>query len=345
MKIIDLFIFISTIITSIYYIINWKFISLPYYISIIDNKYNSILFLNSFIKKKNIKRYTEYEKIHTKDLKGFSLEFKNINIEDINFYKKNYFKILDYFNLLNENYDLSIYSNGKSITILFYLLPKFYTIDYAIFKNNKLFLGIYEQGFYYINFNILDHHFIAGGSDFENNNYLNLLNINFLFNLNIIESIYQVNFITQKSIKGYEQIKQIEHISNIEQLNNMLDQIIKNIIEKKKLSKYNIIVIKKLPDIDKSIYNKLSLIIEKGRKSGYILFIFDKYTDSTSLFKNKIKSKILFQDYKYSNINSQKNIYNCRAIYKNNITNNKFKVQIPHISENFLYSVLKLFKS
>ena len=378
----------SIFIMSIYYLKYWKYILMPYSLNLhsifshntfIEVRNTRTLFLDFFLKKSSLKAKSVLEEIYTKDLKKFSLEYMNLTSINIDNYRKNKEKILHYLGLITKDYEFSIYpKKNKIVQLIFYKLPDFYEIDTSFFKKNKIFLGIYEDGFNYRDMNTLDHHLIIGESGSGKSNFMQLLNLNFLFNLHRINKMYLIDLKGGVELKEYENIPNIEFISSIVELDTLLDEIVKdlkatqNFMLENNLRKYdifNLIIFDEIgaisvyPDkkLKDSIFSKLSLIAMQGRSSSHLLFLFAQKIDNIILpttVTNNIQSRILLKtsnDYNINIIDLKENIreritskevqdFNKgRAIYKDGLTSEKYLIQFPFISDNFLSSTIKFF--
>jgi len=381
---------ISLILLSLFYMKYWKYILMPYSLNFhsifshntfIEIRNKRTLFLDFFIKRTYPKTKKTFESIFTKDLKRFVLEYQNLVSIDIDTYRKNGEKILHYLGLINKDYEISIYPNkNKSVLLSFYKLPKYYEIDISVFKKDIMFLGIFENGFYYRDISTLDHHLIVGESGSGKSNFMQLLNINFLHNLHNINKMYMIDLKGGVELKEYESINKVEFVSDIQRLDNLLDNVIKDLKAKqkymlenniRKYNKYTLIIFDEIgaisvyPDkkLRESIFNKLSLIAMQGRSSGHLLFLFGQKIDNTILptsITNNIQSRVLLKtsnDYNINIIDLKDNIRERitttevqdfpkgRAIIKNGLTSNKNLIQFPFISDKFLSSTIRYFSS
>ncbi len=324
---------ISSLLVSIYYMWNWKYILMPYSLNfhslfshntLIEIRNKRTLFLDFFISKKNIKSKNVLEEIFTKDLKRFELEYANLVSIDLETYRKNKEKILHYLGIISNDYEVSIKAKkNKSVVLSFYKLPNFYSIDFSLFKKDYLFLGIYEKGFYYRDINSLDHHLIVGESGSGKSNLMQLFNINFLHNSNRFNKMYMIDLKGGVELKQYEKIDNVEFVSSIEKLDILLDSVLKELestqkymLENniRKIDTYTLLIFDEIgavsvyPDkkIRESIFNKLSLIAMQGRASGILLFLFGQKIDSTILptaITNNIQSRVLLKTANDNNIN------------------------------------------
>lgn len=372
---------------SLYFVTNLKSILLPYSLNfhsifshntIIESRNKRSLFLDFFWNKKTFKPKKLMENIYLKDLKRFELEYKNLTAIDIDKYRKNGEKILHFLNLIDKSYQIKIYpEKSKSVILSFYRLPKFYEIEYSLFKKNLLFLGIYENGFYYKNFHQLDHHLVVGESGSGKSNFMQLLNINFLFNIDKIHKMYLVDLKGGVELKRYEKINKVEFVSDIEKLDLFLSNILRDLkntqnemLEKniRKLNSFTMLIFDEIgavstfPDkkLRDSIFDKLALISMQGRASGILLFLFGQKIDNTILptsIVNNLQTRILLKtsnDYNINIIDLKENIrerittvevqdFNKgRAIIKDGFTSEKNLIQFPFISDSFLNQSIKL---
>lgn len=386
----DILYFIITtffILFSLYFIINLKSILLPYSLNfhsifshntIIESRNKRSLFLDFFWNKKTIKPKNLIESIYLKDLKKFELEYRNLTSIDLDKYRKNGEKILHYLNLINKDYQIRVYPiKNKSVLLSFYRLPKFYEIEYSLFKKGSLFLGIYENGFYYKNMNELDHHLVVGESGSGKSNFMQLLNINFLFNIDKINKLYLVDLKGGVELKRYDNMNKVEFVSDIKKLDLFLSDILNDLkntqremLNKnvRKLDTYTMIIFDEIgaisvyPDkkLRESIFDKLALISMQGRASGILLFLFGQKIDNTiipSNIVNNLQTRILLKtsnDYNINIIDLKENIreritttevqdFNKgRAIIKDGFTSEKNLIQFPYIPDLFLNQSINL---
>lgn len=378
---------VLAIFINILYLFFGKYILLPYSLNmhnifshntLIEIRNTRTLFLDFFWYKKDIRTKTLLEYVYLKDLKKFELEYKNLTAIDIDKYRESGEKILHYLNLINNDYQIKVYpKKRKSVLLSFYKLPKFYEIEYSLFKKDKIFLGIYENGFYYKKFNELDHHLVVGESGSGKSNFMQLLNINFLFNIDKINKMYLVDLKGGVELKRFENKKNIEFISDINKLDSFLNSILedlkntqKEMLEKniRKLNRYTFLVFDEIgaisvyPDkkLRESIFDKLALISMQGRASGILLFLFAQKIDNTiipSSIVNNLQTRVLLKtsnDYNINIIDLKENIrerittteiqdFNKgRAIIKDGFSSEKSLIQFPFISDSFLNQSLSL---
>jgi DNA segregation ATPase FtsK/SpoIIIE, S-DNA-T family len=372
---------------SLYFVTNLKSILLPYSLNfhsifshntIIESRNKRSLFLDFFWNKKIFKPKKLMESIYLKDLKKFELEYKNLTSIDFDKYRKNGERILHFLNLIDKDYQIRVYPiKNKSAILSFYKLPKFYEIEYSLFKKNLLFLGIYELGFYYKKFSQLDHHLIVGESGSGKSNFMQLLNINFLFNIDKINKLYMIDLKGGVELKRYNNMNKVEFVSDIQKLDLYLSDILidlkntqEEMLEKniRKLNKFILLVFDEIgaisvyPDkkLRESIFDKLSLISMQGRASGILLFLFGQKIDNTILpsnIVNNLQTRILLKtsnDYNINIIDLKENIrerittteiqdFNKgRAIIKDGFSSEKNLIQFPFISDSFLNQSINL---
>ncbi len=374
--------------TSYFYIRYWKYIILPYSLNfhsifshntLINIRNRRTLFLDFFRRFKNIKAKGAIEQAYTKNLKRFTLLYQNLTSIDTNNYRKNKEKITHYLGLIEKGYEVAIHPiKKKNVLLSFYKLPQFYEIDFSLFKKDKIFLGIYEKGFCYRDFETLDHHLVIGESGSGKSNYLQLLNINFLHNMDKIDKIFHVDLKGGVELQRFESMDKIEFVSDIQRLDTLLDSVVKDMKETQQVmlkkgirtnNRFTLIVFdefgavsshpdKKLRD---SIYQKLSLISMQGRSSKHLLFLFGQKIDTTilpSTTVNNLQSRVLLKtsnDYNINIIDLKDNIRERitttevqdfpkgRAIYKNGITSKKTLLQFPYISDKFIDTAIKFY--
>lgn len=349
--------------------------------TLIETRNKRTLFLDYFWNLKKIHSKSVIEQIYTKDLERFSLEYNNLTSIDIDNYRQSAEKILHYLGLIDKRFEVSIYpKKSKSVLLSFYKLPEFYEIEMGIFKKEWLLLGIYEKGFYYRSLATLDHHLIVGESGSGKSNFMHLLNLNFLFNLHRINKMYMIDLKGGVELKAYENIEKIQFVSDIERLDTLLDDILLDLKQTqelmlksgvRKLNSFTLLIFDEIgavsvyPDkkIRESIFNKLALIGMQGRSSGILLFLFGQKIDNTILpasVVNNIQSRVLMKtssDYNINIIDLKDNIreritgteiqdFNKgRAIIKDGLTSDKYLIQFPFISDNFLSSILSYYSN
>lgn len=375
------FFIIGFLVLTIFYIIFYKYILMPYSLNLhsifshntfIQVRNKRTLFLDYFWNIRRFKPKNLKEKIYLKDLKKFEIEFKNLVSIDIDMYRNKQENILHFLSLLDKDYQLKVYPiKSKSILLSFFKLPKYYEIEYSFLKKNLLFLGIYENGFFYKNFIELDHHLIVGESGSGKSNLMQLYILNFLFNIHLINKMFFVDLKGGVELKRFENKSNIEFISEIEKLDTYLDLILEELKNTqnemlikgiRKLDKYTILVFdeigaisvypnKKLRD---SIYDKLALISMQGRASGILLFAFAQKIDNSILpssIVNNLQSRVLLKtssDYNVNIIdlkeNIRKNITHTeiqdfpkgRGIIKDGLTSEKILIHFPFITDNLI---------
>ena len=370
------------IIESIYYLVYWKYIIMPYSLKFnnmfkhIDNTSN--IHIDRFLKLKKIKPISVIEEIRTKNLKRFGLYYKNFEAIDLEKYRQSGEAILHYLNLLDNRYEIAVHNyKNKHVELSFYRLPFQYEIDITYFKTGKLFLGLYKNGSYYRDLSTLDHHLIVGESGSGKSNFMHLLNMNFLMNYQHFKKFYMIDLKGGVELKQYEHIGKVEFVSDIKQLDLFLDDVLLDLKEshermlktnQRKLTDYTLIIFDEIgavsvfPDkkLRDSIFDKLALIAMQGRSSGILLFLFGQKIDNTILpasVVNNLQSRVLLKtsnDYNINIIDLKENIreritsteiqdFNKgRAIYKDGLTSDKHLIQFPYIPDSFLTSILKL---
>lgn len=379
---------ISTVYTTYFYMRFWKYILMPYSLNfhsifshntMIEVRNKRTLFLDYFESVKKINSKNVIEQVYTQDLDKFNLLYNNLTSINIDNYRQSSEKILHYLGLIELKYEVSIYpKKDKSVLLSFYKLPAFYEIDYGLYKKNNVFMGIYENGFYYRDMNTLDHCLVVGESGSGKSNFMQLLNINFLFNLHRINKMYMIDLKGGVELKKYEQISKIEFVSNIERLNILLDSVLQDLKDTqnlmlatgvRKLNDYTLLIFDEIgavsvyPDkrIREQIFNKLALIAMQGRSSGILLLLFGQKVDNTILpanIVNNLQTRVLLKTSNDNNINiidlkdnireritatEIQDFSKGRAIIKNGLTSDKYLIQFPFISDNYLFSTLKHF--
>ncbi len=364
----------------IYFIKYFRYINLPYSLSLSqsakdDLKFRSF-FVDKFVSKKQNRFKSLIEKVVCKDLNSFQLEYKNYISMETDNYRNKLNQIVHYLGLIKENYEVKVYEyKNKKVLLNFYKLPEFYDISFELLKKDFFFLGIYEKGLYYKDINTLDHLLCIGKSGSGKSNFLQLI---ILFNFSKFKKLYMIDLKGGVELKSYENIdkEKIEFISSVEELNNILDLVLedlkstqKEMIEKKvrKLTDYRIILfdefgaISSYPDkkLRDQVFNKLSLISMQGRSSGILLFLFGQKIDTTILpsgITNNLQSRILGKtsnDYNINIIDLKENIRERitrvevqdfkkgRFIFKDGLTSEKNLIQVPYVPDDFLHSFLK----
>jgi len=376
------FLCVGAILVSLYYIKNWNYINMPYALNLhgiflhntfTENRNKRTLFLDFFLFKKIIKSKRILTDTFAKQLGRFSLTFSNFIAIDIENYRKEKERILHYLGLLEEHYEVSIYPrNRRSIELVFYKLPVYYEFEWSLMlSKNYIFLGMYEQEFLYRDLQTLDHHLVVGESGSGKSNFMQLLNINFLFNKEQINKLYMVDLKGGVELKQYESIPFVEFVSDIQALDKFLDLILEDLDRTqkemlatgtRKLNTYTILIFDEIgavsvhPDkkLRESIFNKLALIAMQGRSSGILLFLFGQKVDNTILpsnIVNNLQSRVLLKTSNDNNINiidlkdnireriTQMEVQDFpkgRAIYKNGLTSDKTLVQFPFISDKMI---------
>lgn len=374
---------VSSALITLFYAFYWKYIIMPYSLNLhgmfshntfTETRSIKTLFLDFFWNIKKIK-----QRLLADDIKAFKLEYANLISINLDNYREAKEKILHYLGLIQEGYEVSIYPiKSKTVRLVFYKLPNFYEIDFGFFRAGRLFLGKYERGLYYRNFDTIDHHLVVGESGSGKSNFMHLLNINFLFNQASIKKMYMVDLKGGVELNAYSNIENVEFVNNIERLDALLDDIVedmqktqeymlKNNMRKNDI--YTLVIFDEVgavsvyPDkkIRDSILNKLALISMQGRSSGHIMFLFAQKIDATILpiqITNNIQSRVLLKTTSDNNIaiiDLKENIRDRitstevqdfgkgRAIYKNGLTSEKNLVQFPFISDSFLDIAIRYF--
>lgn len=374
---------VSSALITLFYAFYWKYIIMPYSLNLhgifshntfTETRSIRTLFIDFFLEKREIK-----QRLLADDIKAFKLEYTNLISINLDNYRKAKESILHYLGLIEEGYEVSIYpKKSKTVELVFYKLPNFYEIEFGYFRVGKLFLGKYEGGLYYRNFDTIDHHLVVGESGSGKSNSMHLLNINFFFNQDSIKKMYMIDLKGGVELNAYSNIKNVEFVNNIERLDALLDDIVedmkitqeymlKNNIRKNDI--YTLVIFDEVgavsvyPDkkIRDSILNKLALISMQGRSSGHIMFLFAQKIDATILpiqITNNIQSRVLLKTTSDNNIaiiDLKENIRDRitstevqdfnkgRAIYKNGLTSEKNLVQFPFISDSFLDMAIRYF--
>lgn len=365
-----------------YYSRYWKYIILPYSLNLHNNfkddRAKRDLFLDRFVAIRKIKSKNVLERILCKDLDKFELEYKNFIAIDVNNYKQYTEQILHFLKLIDKKYEVKVYhKKDRNIVLSFYKLPQFYDVDICPFKPNKLFLGINEKGLLYRDLETIDHHLIVGESGSGKSNFMQQLNINFLFNLCKIKKLYMIDLKGGVELKRFEKLNKVEFVSDIYKLNELLDDVIEDLkatqeemlrTNTRKIKELTLLIfdevgaISTYPDkkLKEDIFNKLSLIAMQGRSSSIFLFLFAQKMDTNVLpssIINNIASRVLLKtssDYNINIIDLKDNIRENitwveiadfdrgRAIYKNGLTSEKSLVQFPFIEDVFLDSIISL---
>jgi S-DNA-T family DNA segregation ATPase FtsK/SpoIIIE len=366
----------------------WKYILLPYSLNfhsifshntLINVRNRRTLFLDFFRNLKYIQAKNVIEQAYTQGLKRFSLLYQNLTSIDIDNYRKNKEKIVHYLGLIEQGYEVAIHPiKKKNVLLSFYKLPDFYTIDFHLFKRDKIFLGIYENGFYYRDIETLDHHLVIGESGSGKSNFMQLLNINFLHNQNLIKKIYHIDLKGGVELKRFEVLLNVEFVSNIQRLDTLLNEVIADMKQTQKdmLQKgirtndtFTLIIfdefgaISSYPDkkLRDSIFQKLALISMQGRSSKHLLFMFGQKVDTTILpsnIVNNLQSRVLLKTSNDNNINiidlkdnireritttEVQDFIKGRAIYKDGLTSQKSLIQFPFISDTFIATAIKYY--
>jgi len=365
-----------------YYSRYWKYIILPYSLNLHNNfkddRAKRDLFLDRFVAIRKISSKKVLERVLCKDLDRFELEYKNFIAIDIDNYKQHTEQILHFLGLIDKRYEVKVYhKKNKNIVLSFYKLPEAYEVDRSPFKPNELFLGMNEKGLFYRDLETIDHHLIVGSSGSGKSNFMQQLNINFLFNLCNIKNMYMVDLKGGVELKRFEKLNKVEFVSDIHKLNELLDDVIEDLkatqeemlrTNTRKIKELTLLIfdevgaISTYPDkkLREEIFNKLSLIAMQGRSSSIFLFLFAQKMDTSVLpnsITNNINSRVLLNtssDYNINLIDLKDNIrenitwvevqdFNKgRAIYKNGITSEKSLVQFPFIDDMFLNSIISL---
>jgi S-DNA-T family DNA segregation ATPase FtsK/SpoIIIE len=347
--------------------------------TLINVRNRRTLFLDFFRKLKFIQTKSVIEQGYTKELKRFTLLYQNLTSINIDNYRKNKEKIVHYLGFIESSYEVAIYPiKKKNILLSFYKLPNFYEIDFHLFKRDKIFLGIYENGFYYRDISTLDHHLVIGESGSGKSNFMQLLNINFLHNQHNIKKIYHIDLKGGVELKRYARLTNIEFVSDIQKLDTLLNEVIadmkqaqQNMLQKgiRTNDKFTFIIfdefgaISSNPDkkIRDSIFQKLALISMQGRSSKHLLLMFGQKVDTTTLpsnIVNNLQSRVLLKTSNDNNINiidlkdnirerittiEVQDFEKGRAIYKDGLTSSKSLVQFPFISDNFISTAMKFY--
>jgi len=374
--------------TTYFYIRYWRYILLPYSLNfhsifshntLINVRNRRTLFLDFFRNLKHIQAKSVIEQAYTKGLKRFTLLYQNLTSIETDNYRKNKEKIVHYLGLIEQGYEVAIHPiKKKNVLLSFYMLPDFYTIDFHLFKRDKIFLGIYENGFYYRDIETLDHHLVIGESGSGKSNFMQLLNINFLHNQNLIKKIYHIDLKGGVELKRFEVLLNVEFVSNIQRLDTLLNEVIADMKQTQKdmLQKgirtndtFTLIIfdefgaISSYPDkkLRDSIFQKLALISMQGRSSKHLLFMFGQKVDTTILpsnIVNNLQSRVLLKTSNDNNINiidlkdnireritttEVQDFIKGRAIYKDGLTSQKSLIQFPFISDTFIATAIKYY--
>ena len=374
--------------TVYFYMRYWKYILLPYSLNfhsifshntLINVRNKRTLFLDFFRKLKYIRSKSAIEQAYTQGLERFTLLYQNLTSIDTDNYRKNKEKIVHYLGLIENGYEVAIHPiRKKNVLLSFYKLPNFYEIDFYLFKKDKIFLGIYEKGFYYRGMDTLDHHLIIGESGSGKSNLMQLLNINFLHNRKHVKKMYHIDLKGGVELKRYEVLENVEFVSDIQRLDTLLSEVVEDMkhVQKIMLEKdirsndtFTLIIfdefgaISSYPDkkIRDSIFQKLALISMQGRSSKHLLFMFGQKVDTTTLpsnIVNNLQSRVLLKTSNDNNINiidlkenireritttEVQDFTKGRAIYKDGLTSEKSLLQAPFISDNFITTAIQYY--
>jgi len=372
---------IGGIFITLYYLFYMQEIKLPYALNLhtlfshntfIDKRNRRSLFLDFFYKRKKVTPKNVIAQVDLQELNRFKLYYTNFTSINIDNYRQAAEKILHYFGLIEQGYEVRIYpKKSKTVELIFYNLPDMYDMKIHNFKKGYLFFGVYQKGYYYRDMKTLDHMLCVGESGSGKSNFMQLLLLNFLHNYNYINKMFLIDLKGGVELKRYENINNIEFVSDIKLLNKFLEQIIEELKSTqeymlkhniRKLNKYTMIIFDEIgaistyPDkkLRESIFSKLALIAMQGRASGILLFTFAQKIDTTILptnIVNNLQSRVLLKtsnDYNINIIDLKENIRERitateiqdfkkgRAIIKDGLTSDKDLLQIAYINDSLL---------
>jgi len=380
--------FMAWLHTTYFYIRYWKYILLPYSLNfhsifshntLINVRNRRTLFLDFFRKLKKIEAKRAIEQAYTQNLERFTLLYQNLTSIDTDNYRKNKEKIVHYLGLIEHGYEVAIHPiREKNVLLSFYKLPACYEIDFSLFQTDRLFLGLYEKGFFYRDFETLDHHLVIGESGSGKSNFMQLLNINFLHNKHRIKKIYHIDLKGGVELKRFEVLPNIEFVSSMQRLEALLSEVVEDMQQTQQImlekgirtnDQFILIIfdefgaISAYPDkkLRESIFQKLALISMQGRSSKHLLFMFGQKVDTTTLpsnIVNNLQSRVLLKTSNDNNINiidlkdnireritttEVQDFVKGRAIYKDGLTSDKVLTQFPFISDSFISTAIRFY--
>lgn len=379
---------VLSVCTIMFYIKSWKYLNLPYSINLHSSfLHNGLfklrntrsLFLDFYWKKDDIKSRGIVEKVLCKDLKRFSIIYKNLISMNIDNYRKNQEKILHFFGLIQDGFDMKVEPIGeKDVKLSFYCLPKIYKLDISAMKYGFIFNGIDYKGLNQTPITELSHILCIGQSGSGKSNYLHNFILNLLFNKDSFKSLHLVDMKGGVELEKYKGLNKIESIYEPEDFNHLLTDFVEDMnLKYKEMKESSIrksyekrfIIVDELASLSacekslkEDIHFKLGLIAQKGRASGHFLYLSAQVISQDILKTNvsvNIATKVLFRTDSDYNINllSHKDFLRERVtstevadfvsgkcILKDAKTSNLSLVQVPFVSDNFINSMINYYK-
>ena len=352
-----------------FYIRYWRYIILPYSMSLYNRATNEQKESNVYLDK--FKRY---------DRRSKTIYFKNRLAIDKDLYLKNKAKIIHFLGFDKDDtieIEISVF-NTKEIDIRVYKLPNSFNWHLGCLLDGYIYLGHSKDGSIFIPMQNLTSSITCGESGSGKSNYLNMIIFSLLHNFNYIDKLYFID------LKGVElsryNLPNCDFVDNLDDVDTTLSNVkdimndrFKEMKEKGDLlyeGRYIICLIDEIGTIStsnnkkkkESIFNSIIEISQKGRASRVLLMIFSQKIDSTNIPTNvltNLQISCLFRTSSQYNINNAiglqeeideitrsrvQDFKKGRLIYKDGLTSQKILLQSPFLSKEIQQSMINYFK-
>ena len=352
-----------------FYIRYWRYIILPYSMSLYNRATNEQKESNVYLDK--FKRY---------DRRSKTIYFKNRLAIDKDLYLKNKAKIIHFLGFDKDDtieIEISVF-NTKEIDIRVYKLPNSFNWHLGCLLDGYIYLGHSKDGSIFIPMQNLTSSITCGESGSGKSNYLNMIIFSLLHNFNYIDKLYFID------LKGVElsryNLPNCDFVDNLDDVDTTLSNVkdimndrFKEMKEKGDLlyeGRYIICLIDEIGTIStsnnkkkkESIFNSIIEISQKGRASRVLLMIFSQKIDSTNIPTNvltNLQTSCLFRTSSQYNINNAiglqeeideitrsrvQDFKKGRLIYKDGLTSQKILLQSPFLSKEIQQSMINYFK-
>lgn len=352
-----------------FYIRYWRYIILPYSLSLYNRATNEQKESNVYLDK--FKRYNRRSK---------TIYFKNRLAIDKDLYLKNKDKIIHFLGFEKDDtieIEISAF-NTKEIAIRVYKLPKSFEWHLDCLRDGYIYLGHSKDGSIFVPMENLTSSITCGESGSGKSNYLNMIIFSLLHNFNYIDKLYFID------LKGVElsryNLPNCDFVDNLSDVDTTLSNVkdimndrFKEMKEKGDLiydGRYIICLIDEIGTISttadkkkkESIFNSIIEISQKGRASRVLLMIFSQKIDSTNIPTNiltNLQTSCLFRTTSQYNINNSiglqeeieeitrsrvQDFKKGRLIYKDGLTSQKILLQSPFLSKEIQKSMIDYFR-
>ena len=352
-----------------FYIRYWKYIILPFSLSLYNRAVNEQKESNVYLDK--FKRYNRRSK---------TIYFKNRLAIDKDLYLKNKDKIIHFLGFeKDDTIEIEISThNTKEIAIRVYKLPNSFDWHLVCLLDGYIYLGHSKDGSIFIPMENLTSSITCGESGSGKSNYLNMIIFSLLHNFSYIDKLYFID------LKGVElsryNLPNCEFVDNLDAVDTTLSNVkdimndrFKQMKEKGDLiydGRYIICLIDEIGTIStsndkkkkESIFNSIIEISQKGRAARVLLMIFSQKIDSTNIPTNvltNLQTSSLFRTSSQYNINNSiglqeeieeitrsrvQDFKKGRLIYKDGLTSQKILLQSPFLSKEIQKSMIDYFR-